>query len=86
MTAFAQLDRLFDPAKPGLTEEGARMLADLHSDPEVADRMQGLAIKANEGTLTAVESREYESWVRTGTLLSVLQAKARLYLKRIGKS
>ena len=43
--------------------------------------MEVFAEKANEGTLTPEEHRQYESWVRAGTLMSMLKAKARLYLK-----
>lgn len=60
------------------------MLSELHAEPEVEARMEVLADKANEGLLSAEERREYESWVRAGTMLSILQAKARLYLKRLG--
>ncbi|SKB07133.1 hypothetical protein SAMN02745166_04626 [Prosthecobacter debontii] len=82
MTAFTALDRLFDPDRQCFTEDGARILADLRSDEETQARMEELASKSNEGTLNAEEAREYESWVRAGTLISILQAKARLYLKK----
>lgn len=84
-SAFSALDRLFDPAHPVLTGEGAQMLADLRAEPEVETRMSVLAEKANGGQLSAEERREYESWVRAGTMMSILQAKARLYLKRLAQ-
>ncbi|HRH96458.1 MAG TPA: hypothetical protein PLB55_11015 [Prosthecobacter sp.] len=80
------LDRLFDPANPFLTGEGVQMLAELRADPEEEARMEVLASKANEGTMTPEERREYESWVRAGSVMSILQAKARLYLKRQAKA
>ena len=61
------------------------MLVELRTDPETEARMEILAGKANEGTLTAEERREYESWVRAGSMMSILQAKARLYLKRLAQ-
>jgi hypothetical protein len=82
MNAFDPLDRLFDPAHPCFTAEGVKTLMDLSSDEVTEARMDSLAEKANEGSLTEVERREYESWVRAGTFISLLQAKARLYLKR----
>ena len=85
-TAFSSLDRLFDPANPFLTEEGAQMLAGLRAEPAEEALMEALAAKANEGTLTPEERREYESWVRSGAVISILQAKARLYLKRQSKA
>ena len=62
------------------------MLAELRADPEEEARMEVLASKANEGTMTPEERREYESWVRAGSVMSILQAKARLYLKRQAKA
>ena len=44
--------------------------------------MEQLAAGANEGTLTETERREYETCVRAGSVLSILQAKARLFMKR----
>lgn len=61
------------------------MLAELQTDPVTAGRMEELADKANEGLLTESESREYESWVRAGSLISILQAKARHYLRNTAK-
>lgn len=58
------------------------MLADMRTGEESSAVMEGLARKANEGTLSETESRQYESWVRAGTLISILQAKARLFLKQ----
>lgn len=84
-SVFSPFDRLFDPAHPALTGEGAQMLADLRAEPEVETRMEILAERANQGGLSAEERREYESWVRAGTLISILQAKARLYLKRLAQ-
>jgi hypothetical protein len=61
------------------------MLVELRTDPETEARMEILAGKANEGTLSVEERREYESWVRAGSMMSILQAKARLYLKRLAQ-
>lgn len=82
MSKLDAFDFLFDPAKPGLTPEGLQRLVDLKFDDAEADTMDALAEKANEGLLSEQERREYEDWVRQGALISLLQAKARLYLKR----
>lgn len=81
MNAYAPLDQLFDPLNRCLSTEAAEKLAAMKQDEAIATRMAELADKANEGTLTEVEQREYEGKVRAGTLLSFLQAKARLFLK-----
>jgi hypothetical protein len=83
MNAYAPLDLIFEPKSPCLTPEGARRLAALRSDELSQARMAQLAEKANDGLLTAAERREYEGAVRAGTLLSLLQAKARLYLRTL---
>ena len=82
MNAYAPFDQLFDPQNQCFTPDAAERLAGLREDEATAARMAELAAKANEGHLTDVERREYESRVRAGTVLSLLQAKARLFLKR----
>jgi hypothetical protein len=44
--------------------------------------MRELADKGNRGTITEAENAEMESYRRVGNLLALLQAKARLSLKR----
>ena len=41
-----------------------------------------LAAKCNEGSLTPAERDEYEAYVQAGEMIAILQAKARLHLKR----
>jgi DNA-binding transcriptional MocR family regulator len=48
--------------------------------------MEELAEKANEGTLTPEERRVYETWVRAGAFISLLQAKARLYRRKLASA
>ncbi len=83
MNAFSVLNSLFDPTHPSFTEEGVQTLLSLQSSDEEKARMEALAEKANEGTLSPDEHREYETRVRAGTFISLLQAKARLYRKRL---
>ena len=83
MKAADPFSELFDPANPIFSEHGAKRLLALRCDDETAARMDVLAGKCNEGSLTPAEHREYENWVREGAFISVLQAQARLYLKRL---
>ena len=86
MSAFSVFDSLFDPAHPSFTEEGIlTMLALKSSDVEKA-RMEVLAERGNQGMLNPDEHREYEAWVRAGALISLLQAKARLYQKKLASA
>ena len=83
MNAFSALNSLFDPAHPSFTDEGLRTLLSLKSSDGETARLEELAEKANQGALSTEERREYETSVRAGALISLLQAKARLYQKRL---
>jgi hypothetical protein len=75
------LERLLEPLAAGLTSEMARYIAEFRADEEVQRRIEVLAEKANEGELTDEERQEYEEFVDAGTLIAILQSKAR---KRLG--
>ena len=76
------LDRLLEPISRSLNPASAKALAEMEADPVAAERVAVLAEKCNEGTLSPVEQREYETYVYAGNLIAILKAKARLYLKR----
>ena len=80
--AATVLDRLLEPISRCLNAESAKALVELRADPEADARVAELAEKCNEGQLTAAERREYETYIHVGNLLAILQAKARLHLKR----
>jgi hypothetical protein len=44
--------------------------------------MDELAQKCNEGQLTPEEREEYETSIRFGNFIAILQAKSRAFLKR----
>jgi hypothetical protein len=46
----------------------------------VQTRLADLAGKCNAGLLTPAEQAEYESYVQAADMISVLQAKARVWL------
>ena len=75
------LDRLLEPVGRCLSEEAARQLTGLRADEEIQARVDELAEKCNEGTLTAEERSEYESYVMAAGIVAILQAKARARLK-----
>ena len=74
------LDRVFDPIRRCLTPAVARKIARFRADPDVKARIQELADKANDGSLTEAEREEYEGYVRAIDLVAILQSKARRYL------
>jgi hypothetical protein len=77
MDTAVYLDRILEPVSRCFTRESAKRLVDLRADPELQDRIDELADKSTEGELTPKERLEYETYVRAGTLISILQLKAR---------
>ena len=80
------LDRLLESVSRCLNRESARALVELRADEAAQARIDELAQKCNEGTLTPEERHEYETYVHVGNLIAVLQAKARLHLANVATS
>ena len=76
------LDRLLEPISRCLTRDSAKALVELRADPDAQARVDDLAGKCNEGILSTAERQEYETYVHASNLVAILQAKARLFLKR----
>jgi hypothetical protein len=60
-----------------LDAESARRVADLQIDAPVQERIDTLAEKANEGTLSDSERSEYEALIDAADFVSILRLKAR---------
>src|SRR4051794_40304425 len=73
---------LFKMLAPVLTPETAERLVSLRIDAETRVRIDELADKANEGTLTDPERVEYAEYVEAMDLIGLLQAEARGMLDR----
>ena len=56
-------------------------LVNLRADPAVQNRIDELADKCTEGTLSAVEQSEYETYMRAIDFIGVLQAQVRSLLQ-----
>jgi hypothetical protein len=76
------LESIVEPLSRCFTPEVAQQVADLRADARLQERVDLLAEKCNEGQLTPEENEEYELYVRTGTFLAILQAKARKQLRQ----
>ena len=74
------LEKILNPLANALTPDLAQRLVSLRADDETQALIDKLGEKANEGTLTEPELRQYETYVRATTLISILQAKARARL------
>jgi hypothetical protein len=77
----AVIDRVLDPFTECLSPDVARRIVDLRADREVQEALDRLAEKANEGTLSEAERAEYEEYLQVLHFVTILQAKARRYLK-----
>jgi hypothetical protein len=77
METGAYLDRMLEPLSNCFTPEVAARLVQLRPDPRLQARIDELADKCTEGDLTDDERTEYETYVRAGNLIAILQAKAR---------
>ena len=86
METATYLDRMLEPVTDCLTPEVARRLAQMRADPELQARIDDLADRCTEGTLTAEEKLEYETYVRAGNLIGILQAKARKLLGTLDRA
>jgi uncharacterized protein YnzC (UPF0291/DUF896 family) len=74
------LDDLLDPFGECLTPEVARKLVNLQASPAVIARVDYLADKCNEGTLSTSEQAEYESYVHVNEVMMLIKARARKFL------
>jgi len=80
-TEAAMWNRLIRPNQNDLPPEVARFFLDLRFDESDLDRMHELAVKNQEGTLSAGEEAQLRAYRRVGLQLDLLQAKARLSLQ-----
>jgi hypothetical protein len=72
------LAQVIHPDQPGLPRELARAILDLRFDQAAVERMNELAEKNRQGTLTDAERADMEKYLRVGNFLNLMQAKARL--------
>ena len=79
------LEAVVAPDKPTLSAGMARMLLKLSFQAEQKAEIEALLERNNAGTITESERRQLEAYVRVGNFLSLLQAKARATVSRVGK-
>ena len=76
------VSRILDPFTECLTPEVARRVAAFQAPPATQSQLDVLADKANEGLLTAAEQAEYDRYRSVFHFVTILQSKARAFLKR----
>jgi hypothetical protein len=73
----AIMARLVGPGKVVISAATAKGFLALGFDPNDKDRMQYLAARARDGSLTPEELTEVEAYSRISSLLGILKSKAR---------
>ena len=81
MSAYSPIEQLFDPANGIFTAATAANLVGLRPAEKERARLEYLASRANEGTLTSEDREEYETRIRLGKFLSIMQLKAKLLVR-----
>lgn len=76
------LSRMLRSEAGGFSQELAAYLLSLDFTEEEHARIEVLAGKCNQGSLSAEERAEYEWYVVMGDFVSLIQIKARISLKK----
>jgi hypothetical protein len=71
------IDRLLDPLSRCIRGDAEKELLNLRADPQLQARIDLLAERCDRGALSPHERDEYETYVRFGNFIAILQAKAR---------
>lgn len=71
---------MLEPLTNAFSREVAQALVNVKTGEAAQARITELAEKCNDGLLTATERAEYESYVQAADMISLLQAKARVWL------
>jgi hypothetical protein len=89
MSTITESDILADviaPDQGDLTPEVAQSVLRWQFTSRATGRINELADRNNKGTITAQERQELEKYLRVGSLINILQSKARLSLESAGGS
>jgi len=80
------LAEVIAPHQGDLSVEVAHSFLSWKFTDEAVARMTSLAERNGRGAITAEERQELENYLRVGSLINLLQAKARLSLSSAGRS
>lgn len=84
MSTTSILDRFLEPVVEFLPADTARKIIDLRIDASLQERIDELAEKANQGTLSADEREEYAAYIEELDMIAILKLKAQAALRRHG--
>ena len=77
MSETTLLDELLDPFALCLDAGTAQRVTEFRISPAVQKRVDALAERANEGSLSADERTEYEALMNAADFIAILKQKAR---------
>ena len=80
MSAAISLDGLLEPLSRCFDADSARRVVELQVAAPVQERIDALAQRANDGTLTDTERAEYEALINAADFISILKLKALQHL------
>ena len=81
MSTAQLLDKIFDPMQDFFDASAAARVVAWQADQETQSRLDSLAEKSSEGTLSSEEREEYDTYIRAIDFIGILQAKARAVLR-----
>lgn len=76
--------RIIDADAIEITPEVARYLLAMQLPDADKDRVNELSASARAGSLTAAEQAELDSYLHVGSLLGIMQSRARRILRDVG--
>lgn len=82
----AVLEQLAELDVRSISPETARKLLQFRLDASHHERVSLLSEKAQQGTLTPSEQVDLDDYIRVGTLLGILQSRARQVLRNAGQT
>jgi hypothetical protein len=83
-TEAAILARVIEADETGITPDVARYLLSMQLPNADRDRVDQLSARARAGSITDAEEAELDSYLHIGSLLGVMQSRARRLLKKTG--
>jgi hypothetical protein len=83
-TEAAILARVIEADETEITPDVARYLLSMQLPDADRDRVDELSARARAGSLTDAEKAELDSYLHIGSLLGVMQSRARRLLKKTG--
>jgi hypothetical protein len=78
-------DRGTDPVLRMFSVDQTQSIVDYQGDERLRARIEELAARIDDGTITAAEKSEYEGYVRANKFVAILQAQARKHLKEASR-